>query len=151
MFADDIKAITIKYDSLDKIQEVAGKIIEFAADSKVWIFEGEMGAGKTTLIKTICEALGVDENVTSPTFSIVNEYQTNTGESLFHFDFYRIKDEHEAFDIGSEDYFYSGNYCFIEWPSKVPSLLPSSYIKINIEALSSVERIIEISKHENEI
>ena len=92
-----------------------------------------MGAGKTSLIKELCNYMNVEDIVCSPTFAIVNEYKTNEGESIFHFDFYRIKSEKEAYDIGYEDYFYSGNYCFIEWSEKITELLPEKYVKIQID------------------
>jgi len=100
-----------------------------------------MGAGKTTLIKSLCEYLGVTEPVTSPTFSIVNEYQARDSK-IFHFDFYRLKNETEALDLGYEEYFYSGAYCFIEWPEKIPNLLPEHYIRIKIEVTSDNSRQI---------
>ena len=92
-----------------------------------------MGAGKTTLIKSVCACLGVTDNVTSPTFSIVNEYKGLSGQKIYHFDFYRIKDQTEALDMGYEEYFYSGAYCFIEWPEKVNGLLPESYVRVEIK------------------
>ena len=95
------------------------------------MFYGEMGAGKTTVIKSICEYLGVNGAVTSPTFSIVNEYEGG-GKRLYHFDFYRLKNQTEALDMGYEEYFYSGDYCFIEWPEKIPELLPEHYVSISI-------------------
>jgi tRNA threonylcarbamoyladenosine biosynthesis protein TsaE len=100
-----------------------------------------MGAGKTTFIKAICHELGVTDIVQSPTFSIINEYKTTTGESLFHFDFYRIKKLEEVFDIGYEDYIYSGSYCFLEWPELIEPLLPEDTVRINI--FGENERVIE--------
>lgn len=100
-----------------------------------------MGAGKTTFIKAICHELGVADIVQSPTFSIINEYKTTTGESLFHFDFYRIKKLEEVFDIGYEDYIYSGSYCFLEWPELIEPLLPEDTVRINI--FGENERVIE--------
>ncbi len=107
-----------------------------------------MGAGKTTLIKAVCKELGVQDTVQSPTYGLVNEYVSPSAGKIYHFDFYRIKDETEAMDIGYEDYFYSGAYCFVEWPSKIPSLLPAIYLKISINLVSSNQRIIHLSKHE---
>ena len=118
--------------SLDKLPGIAAELISFAQNSRIFLFYGEMGAGKTTLIKSLCEKLGVAEPVTSPTFSIVNEYNGQDGK-IFHFDFYRLKNETEALDMGYEKYFYSGAYCFIEWPEKIPGLLPEHYISIKIE------------------
>ena len=104
-----------------------------------------MGAGKTTLIKSLCEKLGVSDSVTSPTFSIVNEYKGADGP-VYHFDFYRLKDQNEALDMGYEEYFYSGDYCFIEWPDKIPDMLPSHYISININVLNDNTRKISFEK-----
>lgn len=104
-----------------------------------------MGAGKTTLIKTLCECLGTKEPVTSPTFSIVNEYDGTQGK-IYHFDFYRLKNQTEALDMGYEEYFYSGHYCFIEWPEKIAGLFPPHYIRINIEVLNSNERLLTFEK-----
>lgn len=120
------------YSDLKEIEEIALKAIEFAEEKRIWLFEGDLGAGKTTLIRTICRLKGVKENVTSPTFSLINEYHSSGGDVFYHFDFYRIKEESEALDMGYEEYFYSGNYCFIEWPSKIPSLIPDSYLHIEI-------------------
>jgi tRNA threonylcarbamoyladenosine biosynthesis protein TsaE len=139
----------IKYKDLSELPGVAGEIIDFADGLKVWIFEGEMGAGKTTLIKEVCRLLKVKNNVTSPTFSIVNEYLTENGETIYHFDFYRIKSESEAMDIGVEEYFYSGQLCFIEWPSLIPNLLPPQYLKINIQSAPMENRTIQLLKYEN--
>ena len=111
---------------------------------KVVLLEGEMGAGKTTLIKLLCNYLGVIGPTNSPTFSIVNEYLTQNGDSIYHFDFYRIEKESEALDLGYEDYFYSGNYCFIEWPEKIPHLIPENAIKIKIELDNDNNRLIYI-------
>src|SRR3984885_8559953 len=104
-----------------------------------------MGAGKTTLIKALCESLGTAEPVTSPTFSIVNEYE-GAGNKIFHFDFYRLKNETEALDMGYEEYFYSGAYCFIEWPEKIPNLLPEHYISIRIEVTDENSRQITVER-----
>jgi tRNA threonylcarbamoyladenosine biosynthesis protein TsaE len=129
-------------EGISRLPEIASQIIGLAGESKVWIFEGELGAGKTTLIKELCEQLEVVDNVSSPTFSIVNEYETTEGEAIYHFDFYRIRSEAEAADIGVDEYFYSGNYCFIEWPSKIPSLLPEEYLKITLILVSGNQRKI---------
>lgn len=110
---------------------VAMQIISFLGDEKIILFYGNMGAGKTTLIKALCEALGVKESVTSPTFSIVNQY-TGLHADIYHFDFYRLKNQYEALDIGFEEYLQSGNYCFIEWPEKIDNLLPEKYFSIKI-------------------
>jgi tRNA threonylcarbamoyladenosine biosynthesis protein TsaE len=125
---------TFVLKSLDEIEEVAEQLLKLCGTKRVIAFYGHMGAGKTTFIKELCKAAGVIDNVSSPTFSLVNEYHTTDGEKVFHFDFYRIKSLHEAYDIGYEDYLYSGNYCFIEWPEKIEELLPDDVIKVNIKA-----------------
>ncbi len=104
-----------------------------------------MGAGKTTLIKSLCECLGTTEPVTSPTFSIVNEY-VGAGDKIYHFDFYRLKNQEEALDMGYEEYFYSDAYCFVEWPEKIPDLLPQHYINVQIKVLDDNSRQINIEK-----
>lgn len=150
---------------LASLPEVATQIISIAGEKKIFCFYGELGAGKTTLIKEICKQLGVTDSGSSPTFSLVNEYyysshqkeytqhKTSTpsvssllrrpDEVLYHFDLYRLKDESEIFDIGYEDYLYSGNYCFIEWPEKMEHLLPKGTIKVKIEVKDS-ERLISV-------
>ncbi len=112
-----------KVNDESELFQVAKELIDFADSQKVFCLFGEMGAGKTTFVKAICKALGVVDLVSSPTFSIVNEYATDKGEAVFHFDFYRIRNLEEAYDIGYENYFFSGDYCFIEWPEKIESLL----------------------------
>lgn len=134
---------TFKYQSLDEIQAAAQWLISHGQKVPVWLFEGEMGAGKTTLIKAICKKMQVQNTVQSPTFSIVNEYFTANGETIYHFDCYRLKNETEAMDIGIEEYFDSGNYCFVEWPSKIPNLLPDQYLIVSIEILGETERQIK--------
>lgn len=137
---------SIKYNSLSEIKTVAKTILDFGQKTPVWIFEGQMGAGKTTLVKAICEVLVVTSHVQSPTFSLVNEYVTKRGENIYHFDFYRIKNEDEAMDIGVEDYLYSGERCFIEWPSKIENLLPTKYLKIEIHVQEDGGRIVNLEK-----
>lgn len=105
--------------SPEDLPAVATALIELAGDRKVWLFEGEMGAGKTTLIKVLCKQLGVEAEMSSPTFSIVNEYRRENGQKIFHFDLYRLKQSRELADIGFDDYVYSGHYCLIEWPHQV--------------------------------
>jgi len=136
--------ILIAYN-LEGLKKVAQNIIDFAGEERIFLFYGEMGAGKTTLIKTLAEVLGSKDNVSSPTFSIVNEYILPTG-GIYHFDFYRLKNQVEALDMGCEEYFYSGKYCFIEWPEKIPDLLPEHFIKIEIEVKSDNERVITLHK-----
>lgn len=135
----------INASSIQDLTGAASQLVAFAGTEKVFIFQGDMGAGKTTFIKAICEVLGVQEAVTSPTFAIVNEYN-NAGKKLYHFDFYRLKRQTEALDMGAEEYFYSGNYCFIEWPDKIPDMLPLHYIQVNISVLVNGVRQISIKK-----
>lgn len=124
----------LKINNLEEIGAVAEEFIRLAMqEDTVFAFNGQMGAGKTTFIKALCEALGVSEVVTSPTFSIVNEYRSDeTGELIYHFDFYRIKKIDEAYDMGCEDYFYSGAVCLIEWPELVEDLLPGNTVWVDI-------------------
>lgn len=124
-----METITIQ---LDRIQEAAQSFIDRMGEAKVFAFYGGMGAGKTTFIRAVCELLGVSSSVNSPTFAIINEYRASTDEPIYHFDFYRIKDISEACDIGTEDYFYSGHYCFIEWPEKIESLLPEDTLALQL-------------------
>jgi len=134
--------------SLEDLPEVAKEIVVFSGNAKIWLFEGEMGVGKTTLIKEICKILGVTANVTSPTYSLVNEYQGENGKDIYHFDFYRIKKEEEAMDIGCDEYFYSGNLCLIEWPEKIPNLIPDKYFLIKIALKNMVQRAIQLQRYE---
>jgi tRNA threonylcarbamoyladenosine biosynthesis protein TsaE len=129
---------------LPDIQTIASQIITEASPQKIFLFYGEMGAGKTTLIKSLCEVLGVEGSVTSPTFAIVNEYAGKAGP-VFHFDFYRLKNQTEALDMGYEEYFYSGDYCFIEWPEKIPDLLPPNYTEVRIVAGNDGSRSITLT------
>ena len=134
----------IKIQSLEDIASAAQKFVDEMGENCVFAFHGKMGAGKTTFIKAICEALGVKDVVASPTFAIVNEYADAAGQPVYHFDFYRIKNLREAVDIGCEDYFYSGYPCFIEWPELVEELLPDDTIKVNIEVLENESRIVTL-------
>lgn len=126
------------------IPAVSTQIIELAKDFKIWTFDGEMGAGKTTLIKSICKNLGVIDEVSSPTFSLVNEYKTQKGQTIYHFDFYRIKSINEAYDMGIEEYFDSGNICLIEWPNLIEDILVQEQTFNIFISLYSNERSIEI-------
>ena len=134
----------LKINNLEEIGAVAEEFIRLAMqEDTVFAFNGQMGAGKTTFIKALCEALGVSEVVTSPTFSIVNEYRSDeTGELIYHFDFYRIKKIDEAYDMGSEDYFYSGAVCLIEWPELVEDLLPGNTVWVDIRVNDDDTRTI---------
>ncbi len=140
----------IELNTLSDLVPVSNQLLALASDSPVWCFRGEMGAGKTTLIKAICDQLGVQDAMSSPTFSIVNEYSDKENNSIYHFDFYRIKNEEEAREIGVEEYFYSGNYCFIEWPEKVEGLLPTDRVEIIINLVSSDRREIKLIEHGKE-
>lgn len=125
--------------SLNEIDSVANRILEQNPE-KVILFDAEMGTGKTTLIKALCKALKVEDTISSPTFSLVNEYETINGEPVYHFDFYRLKSEKEALDFGVEDYLYSGNFCFVEWSEKIPNLIPDKHSVIKIRVLENGNR-----------
>lgn len=131
--------------SLADLDNAASEIISLAFNNRIFLFYGDMGAGKTTLIKSLCKQLGTNDNVASPTFSIVNEYVAPKG-NIYHFDFYRLKTQTEAMDMGFEEYLYSGNYCFIEWPEKIPELLPENYISVNIDEQLDRTRKITLDK-----
>lgn len=137
--------MTIEIKSLDTIGDSALEFIKAMGDNTVFAFHGEMGAGKTTFIKAICEKLGVEDTINSPTFAIINEYRSATGELIYHFDFYRIKDEKEAFDFGYEDYFFSGSLCFIEWPERIESLLPHDVVHVTIKEEQDGKRSVTLS------
>ena len=131
----------IKSQSLEHIHEAAREFIAAMGDNTVFALSGKMGAGKTTFIKALCQELGVEDVVTSPTFAVINEYRSDiAGELIYHFDFYRIKKLEEVYDMGYEDYFYSGALCFIEWPELVEELLPGNTIKVTIEELEDGSR-----------
>ena len=143
----------IHITSLDNIQQAAASFAEAmqitpdapAAGSRVFAFYGKMGAGKTTFVKALCEALGVDDVVNSPTFAIVNEYESAILRCpVFHFDFYRIRRVEEAYDIGVDDYFYSGCPCFIEWPELIEDILPADTVRITIEELPDGTRMVRV-------
>lgn len=135
----------IKIEKLDNIREAAKQFIANIGDSTVFAFYGNMGAGKTTFVKAVCEELGVDDVITSPTFSIVNEYRSEqTGELIYHFDFYRVKKIEEVYDMGFEDYFYSGALCFIEWPELCEEVLPDDTVKVYINEEPDGSRTITL-------
>jgi tRNA threonylcarbamoyladenosine biosynthesis protein TsaE len=142
------KSLILESKSLEDLPQIATKISDFAGENKIWLLEGEMGAGKTTLSHAICDSLGISSHFSSPTYSIVNEYITNTQKTIYHFDFYRIRTLEEAYDMGAEEYFYSGNLCLIEWPSKIESLIPEKFLKIDIRLAESDHRIIELTNYE---
>ena len=137
----------IKIQSLEQIHEAARQFVTAMDDNTVFAFYGKMGAGKTTFIKAVCEELGVEDVITSPTFAIVNEYRSDVaGELIYHFDFYRIKKLEEVYDMGYEDYFYSGAVCFIEWPELIEELLPGNAIKVIIEEIENGERKLTLEE-----
>lgn len=136
---------TFQSDNTSQNPEIARQIISAFPDDRVFAFFGEMGAGKTTFIKDFCQVLGVKGNTSSPTFALVNDYKTDTGKSIYHFDMYRIEDLSEAVRIGFEEYLESGNYCFIEWPEKIHNLLPTSFVQVRIQVTPD-HRIISASK-----
>jgi tRNA threonylcarbamoyladenosine biosynthesis protein TsaE len=127
-----------------QIPAIAEKVIEFCKDEVIWVFEGEMGSGKTTLIKEVAKKMGVVDLVSSPSFSIINEYTNHQGELFYHFDFYRVNDPAEALDVGVEEYFYSGNYCWIEWAEKISAYIPEKFALITIEAGKNEKREIAL-------
>lgn len=133
-------------NNLDQIQEAAQQFVAAMGDNTVFAFYGSMGAGKTTFVKAVCEELGVEDVINSPTFAIVNEYRSTTDELIYHFDFYRIKKLEEVYDMGYEDYFYSGALCFIEWPELVEDLLPLDAVRVTIEEQNDGSRVISFSE-----
>lgn len=139
----------MRIESLETIRKTAREFIETVIKQgrgRVFLFYGSMGAGKTTFIRAICEELGVEESVNSPTFAIVNEYRTGEGDPIYHFDFYRINKEEEAYDFGYEDYFYSGDLCFVEWPEKIENLLPEDAVTVSITELSDGTREVAVGE-----
>ena len=124
----------------EDIKQAAQQFVDAMGENTVFAFYGRMGAGKTTFIKAVCEQMGVQDTVTSPTFAIVNEYETANGRPIYHFDFYRIKKVSEAYDMGCEEYFYSGHPCFIEWPELIEEVLPEETVNVTIEAQPNGER-----------
>ncbi|MDY6427353.1 MAG: tRNA (adenosine(37)-N6)-threonylcarbamoyltransferase complex ATPase subunit type 1 TsaE [Bacteroidales bacterium] len=130
--------------TLENINAAAAEFLKKLGDKRIVAFYGSMGAGKTTFIKAICDVLGVTDTVNSPTFAIVNEYLAANGESVYHFDFYRIKKIEEAYDFGYEDYFYSGDLCLIEWPELIEELLPEDTVRVKIEEVDEGERLLTL-------
>ena len=134
----------IKIENLESIREAAKTFIANIGANTVFAFYGKMGAGKTTFIKAVCEELGVDDVITSPTFAIVNDYTSSKDDShIFHFDFYRIKKLEEVYDMGYEDYFYSGSLCFIEWPELIEDILPGDAVKVTVTQNEDGGRVVE--------
>jgi tRNA threonylcarbamoyladenosine biosynthesis protein TsaE len=139
MFQTEIKDISA-------LRDTAKKLLDFFPEDRIFAFYGSMGAGKTTFIKALCHQLGSEDNITSPTFALINEYSTRDGSVIYHFDFYRIKKLEEAFDLGYEDYIYSGNYCFIEWPEMIEPLLPEGIVEVKISETKNSIRLFEANK-----
>lgn len=144
---NDWKRVKIEAVTIDDLPRVAAELLQ-KANAKVWLLQGDMGAGKTTLVKSIAKVLGATDVVASPTFSIVHEYSLPEGKKIYHFDFYRLAQEEEAHQIGVEEYFDSGEYCFLEWAEKIPNLLPNDYFAIRIEAKDKNIRLIYYAAHE---
>ena len=137
--------ISIVIKDIGHIREAAREFIEHIGDRRVFAFYGKMGAGKTTFVKAICEELGVDDVITSPTFAIINEYTSTKDDTIYHFDFYRIKKLEEVYDMGYEDYFYSGALCFIEWPELIEEILPDDAVRVSITEQEDGSRIVTFS------
>ena len=131
---------------LSALQQTARSLLNNFQNERIFAFYGTMGAGKTTFIKALCHELGSSDYVTSPTFALINEYTTAEGSVIYHFDFYRIKKLEEAYDLGYEDYIYSGNYCFIEWPEMIEQLLPEGIVEVRIKEGNKGIRLIEAQK-----
>ena len=134
--------ISIEIKDIDHIREAAREFIEHIGEHRVFAFYGKMGAGKTTFVKAVCEELGVDDVITSPTFAIINEYETPSNSPIYHFDFYRIKKLEEVYDMGYEDYFYSGALCFIEWPELIEDILPDDAVRVSIAEQEDGSRVV---------
>nr|MBD3623094.1 tRNA (adenosine(37)-N6)-threonylcarbamoyltransferase complex ATPase subunit type 1 TsaE [Sunxiuqinia sp.] len=133
---------SFQINTIDELPQAAEAFLKHFPNERLFAFYGKMGAGKTTLIKALCRALGSTDPITSPTFALVNEYSTAGNERIFHFDFYRIKSMEEALDIGFDDYIYSGKYCMMEWPENIEDLLPEEIVKVEIDVLDSSARKI---------
>jgi tRNA threonylcarbamoyladenosine biosynthesis protein TsaE len=131
---------------LSELPDIAKQLLTTFPDERVFALYGSMGAGKTTFIKALCRELGSEDNITSPTFALINEYSTDKGLLIYHFDFYRIKKIEEAYDLGYEDYIYSGNYCFIEWPEMIQDLLPKGIVEVKINESADGSRVFKAVK-----
>jgi tRNA threonylcarbamoyladenosine biosynthesis protein TsaE len=141
-----MSSVYFSHISLNMLDQTARELVDKISAQKLWCFEGEMGAGKTTFIKAICKVLGVTDEITSPTFSLVNEYRTASGQTVYHFDFYRIRTIEEVYDIGYEDYFNSGAICLIEWPSNISAILEGEDIaEIRLTKENESHRNIEVT------
>ena len=131
--------------TLDKIQEAAVKFLELTTGYKLFAIQGEMGAGKTTFIHALCKVMGVKDSISSPTFSIINQYSASAGQTIYHMDLYRIKDENEAINAGIEDCLYTGNTCFVEWPEKIPAIFPDKTLYIRVSVIDTNTRKLQIN------
>ena len=138
--------MTIAIKDISSLASAAQEFIAQMGESRIFAFYGTMGAGKTTFVKALCEAMGVTDTVNSPTFAIVNEYDTPSGRPIYHFDFYRIKRLAEVYDMGYEDYFYGRGLCFIEWPELIEELLPEDTVRVNIVEQADGSRIVKIER-----
>ena len=136
--------------SVEDLGRVIPEVLQAGKGISVWLLSGQMGAGKTTFVRTLCNFLGTEDNVSSPTFPIVNEYLLVSGDTVYHFDLYRLNSLREAQDIGIEEYLDSGSLCLIEWPGIIHSILPYSYLELNLEAVDEHRRIISLKRHENQ-
>ena len=139
----------IRIENIEHIREAAREFISYIGQTRVFAFYGKMGAGKTTFVKAICEELGVEDVITSPTFAIVNEYTTSSSSPIYHFDFYRIKKIEEVYDMGYEDYCYSGALCFIEWPELIEDLLPDDAVRVTIAEDNKGTRVIKFNLNDD--
>lgn len=137
--------INLRIKSIASIRETASEFLTFLRNGKIFLFDGTMGAGKTTFIKAVCEAMGVTDTINSPTFSIVNEYETMNGEIIYHFDCYRINKIQDAVEIGIEEYLHSGHYCFIEWAENIATLLPDDAVHVSITEQADGTRIVALN------
>jgi tRNA threonylcarbamoyladenosine biosynthesis protein TsaE len=135
--------LILNIPSTDALDDAARKLIDVYSGSRIFAIYGEMGAGKTTLIKAICRALEVDDVTSSPSFGIIHEYRTRPGDSIYHFDFYRIENIEEVFDIGYEEYLFSGDYCFLEWPELVENILPDETVRLSLRVKDDGVRVLE--------
>ena len=148
MVEADEKRLNLTCSNLSELTDIATEIVEFSTGFSVLLFSGELGAGKTAVIKEVCKSKGVLDGVTSPTFAIINEYLTADGDPIFHFDFYRLKSELEISNLGLDEYFDSGHLCLVEWPERLGTHVPNRYVKIRIEAEGPESRTFELEKHE---
>jgi tRNA threonylcarbamoyladenosine biosynthesis protein TsaE len=140
--------LSLNCRSLKDLPDIARQILDFTGRSGIIAFEGQLGAGKTTLIKQICWLLGVQDTISSPSFSIINEYVDGEGKTVYHFDFYRIKDVEEAFGTGAEEYFFSGSLCLVEWPEIAKELMPDDHFLVQIEVNGPESRIFQVKKYD---